>query len=104
MRCDRDDRDLALLWAVAPEYAASTGRAILNVCLENLRVRIVGVVDRIVFVRLEARVARVCLEEFNAFYDLLEESFLLRGLCLFGFLSIIERLPGRRFKRAEGVR
>jgi len=103
MRRDRDDRDLALLWAVTPENAIGTGCAILNICLENLRVRIVGVVDRIVFVRLEARVARVCLEEFNAFYDLFEEPFLLRGFCFLELLSIIERLPGCRFKLAEGV-
>ncbi len=70
MRCDGDDRDLALVWTVAPEDAVGAGCAVLNVCRENLRVRIVGILDRVVFVGLEARVARVCLEEFNALYDL----------------------------------
>ena len=53
---------------------------------------------------LETRMARVRLEEFNALYDLLEEPFLLRGLCLPGLLSALERLPGRRFKLVKGIR
>ena len=104
MRRNGDDRDLALLWTVAPEDAIGAGRAVLNVRLEDLRVRIVGVLDRVVFVCLEARVARVCLEEFNALYDLFEEPFLLRGLCLLGLLSVLERVLGRRFKLVKGVR
>src|ERR1700694_6261625 len=104
MRRDGDDRDLALLWAVAPEDAVGTGRAVLNVRLEDLHVRIVGVLDRVIFVCIEARVARVRLEEFNALYDLFEEPFLLRGLCFPGLLSVIERLPRRRFKLVEGIR
>src|SRR6185295_17875178 len=62
MRRDSDDCNLALLWAIAPEDAVGAGRAVLNVRLEDRRVRIVGVLDRVVFVCLEARVARVCLE------------------------------------------
>jgi len=104
MRRDGDHRDLALLWTVAPEDAAGAGRAVLNVRLEDLRVRIVGVLDRAVFVCLEARVARVCLEEFNALYDLFEEPLLLRCLCLLGLLPVLERLLGRRFKLVKGVR
>ena len=57
-----------------------------------------------VFVCLEARVARVCPQEFNALYDLLEEPFLLRDLCLPGPASVLERLAGRRFKFVEGFR
>ena len=101
---DRDDRDLALLWAVAPEDAVGTGRAVLNVRPEDLRVGIVGVLDRVIFVCIEARVARVSLEECNALYDLFEDPFLLRGLCLLGLLSVIERLLGRCFKLVEGIR
>jgi len=59
MRRDRDDRDLALFRAVAPEDAVGARRAVLNVCLENLQVGIVGILDRIIFVRIEARMARI---------------------------------------------
>ena len=61
MRRDGDDCNLALLWAIAPEDSVGTGRAILNVRLEDFRVRVVGVLDGVVFVCLEARVARICL-------------------------------------------
>src|SRR5450759_4871254 len=103
MRRNGDDRDLALLWTVAPEDAVGAGCAVLNVRLEDLHVGIVGVLDRVVFVCLEARVARVCLEEFKALYDLFKKPFLLRGLCLLGLLSALERLPGRRLKLVKGV-
>ena len=59
MRRDGDDCNLILLWAVAPEYAAGAGRAVLNVSLEDLRVTIVGILDRVIFVCLQTRVARV---------------------------------------------
>ena len=70
MRRDGDDCNLALLWAIAPEDSVGTGRAILNVRLEDFRVRVVGVLDRVVFMCLKARVARICLEKFNALYNL----------------------------------
>ncbi len=76
MRRDGDDRDLALLGAITPEDAVGARRAVLNVCLENLRVGIVGILNRIVFVRTESRVAGVVPEEFDAFYDLFEKPFL----------------------------
>src|SRR5487761_2560940 len=103
MRRNGDDRDLALVWTVAPEDAIGAGRAVLNVRLEDLHVGIVGVLDRVVFVCLEARVAGVCLEEFNALYDLFEEPFLLRCLCLLGLLSALERLLRRRLKLVKSV-
>ena len=77
MRRDGDDRNFVLLWAIAPEDTVGAGCAILNVRLKDLGVMIVRVLDRVVFVCLESRVARVCLEEFNALDDLFEEPFLL---------------------------
>jgi len=104
MRCDGDDSDLAFFRAVAPEDPVGARRAVLNVGLENLGVRIIRVLNRVVFVCLETRVARVSLEELNAFYDLLEQPFLLRGLCLPKPLSVLKRSSGRHFKLVEGVR
>ncbi len=92
VRRDCDNCNLARLWAIAPEDAVGTGRAVLNVRLEDFRVRIVGVLDRVIFVCVEARVARVCLEKFDALYNLFEEPFLLRGLCLLRLLPAVDRL------------
>lgn len=104
MRRDGNDCNVKFLWAVAPEYAVGVGCAVLNIGLEDLGVRIVGVLDRVVFVCLEARVARVCLEEFNALYDLLEEPFLLRGFGLPGLLAILKRFSGRLLEFMESLR
>ena len=68
MRCNRDEGDFTCTWAVAPENpiaAQGTRRSILYVTLKDLGAGIVGVFDGIVFVRCEARVARVGLEEIN---------------------------------------
>ncbi len=45
MQRDYDNRNFALLRAIAPEDAAGAGRAALNVRLEYLRLGIVGVLD-----------------------------------------------------------
>ena len=45
MQRDYDNRNFALLRAIAPEDAAGAGRAALNVRLEYLRPGIVGVLD-----------------------------------------------------------
>lgn len=79
MRRDGDDGDLALLGPVAPKNTVSAGRAVLNAGFEDFRIRIVGVLDGAVFVSIEARVARVCLQEANALHDLFEETLLRRG-------------------------
>jgi hypothetical protein len=50
MRRDGDDCNFALIRAIAPKDPVVTGRAVLNVRLEDLRVRIVGVLDQGKFV------------------------------------------------------
>jgi hypothetical protein len=59
MRRDGGHCNLTRLWAIAPEDAVGARRAVLNVRLESLRVGIVGVLDRVVFVGHEAWMARV---------------------------------------------
>ncbi len=104
MRRDGDEGGLAPLGAIAPEDAVGAGRAMLHVRVEDLRVRIVGVLNRVVFVCLKARVARVCLEKCHTPGHLFEEAFLFGRRGLLGLLSVLERLPGCRFKFVEGVR
>src|SRR3990172_1204707 len=104
MRGDGDDRDLAFFRTIAPEDTVGARRAVLNVSLEHLGLGIVGVLDRIVFMRIEPRVARVCQQEFNALDHLLEKTFLLRGLRLARLLPVPERLACRRFKLVENAR
>ena len=65
MQRDGNNRDLAGLWAVTPEYKVITERAILHVGLEDLRVCNVRVLDRVVFVCFQSRMTRVFLEQFN---------------------------------------
>ena len=104
MRRDCDNRDLILIRTVAPKDAISTGRAILNIGFKDFGGGIVRILDRIVFVRVQAGVARIVLQQFDAFQDLFEKTLLLRGLCFFRLLAVLKRLTRGSFKRLEGAR
>src|SRR2546427_6338084 len=62
---DRDDRDHALLGTVVPENTIRRRRTMLGVGLENLLAACAF--QARVLVRLEARVARVCLQQTERF-------------------------------------
>lgn len=104
MRRDGDNRDLILTRTVAPKDAISTGRGILNIGFKDFGGGIVRILDRIVFVSVQAGVARIVLQQFDAFQDLFEKTFLLRGLGFFRPLPVLKRLTRGRFKLLEGAR
>jgi len=72
MRRNGEDGDLVFAGAVAPENAIRAGGAILGVGFEDFLFGVVRVLDGVVFVGLEAGVAGIGGEKFNAFLDLLE--------------------------------
>lgn len=104
MRRDGDYRNLILIRSVAPKGAISTRRAILYIGFKDFGGGIVRILDRIVFVSVQTGVARIVLQQFDAFQDLFEKTFVLRGLCFFRPLPVLKRLTRSSFKRLEGAR
>ena len=104
MRRNRDDRQIAGVRTVAPEDAVRARRLVLHVCFKHFFLPVVWILDRIVFVRVQAGVARIVLQQFDAFQDLFEKTLLLRGLCFFRLLAVLKRLTRGSFKRLEGAR
>jgi len=101
--CNREDRDLISIGAVAPENPIGAGSAILCVCFEYFLILIVGMGQRMILVGFKARMARVSREKLDAFEDLFEEALGLGGFPFalamtrrgFGVShKIVERLAG----------
>ena len=98
---NRDDRYLVLIGPVAPENTVCARRAVLRIGLENLQIRIVGICDRVVFVRLKTRMAGIFLQKFDALHNLLEETFLPGSLGSLGLLPVLQRLLRGFLKRMK---
>src|SRR5664280_2162483 len=95
MRGDGQDGHLALLGSVAPEDAVRARSVVLGVSLEDLPLRIEGILERVVLVGVEAAVAGVGGELSDGLGHLLEQPLLLGGLrlllpldCLFAFARV----------------
>ncbi len=86
MRCDGDDRNLALSRTITPKNAICAGCAVLGIGFENRRAGIVGMFEGIVLMRVKTRMPGVIQEFLNAVVNLLEQALNLRSLLIFAFL------------------
>ena len=100
MRRDGDNSDLAHIWTVAREDAVGAGRAVLNVSLEDFRVRIVRILDRVVFV-LAPQVRRARRASVLKLPGEFRRRFQIRrGLCDVALACLVKSTP----HRCQGLR
>jgi len=69
-----DDGQLALLWAIAPEKSVRGRRMLLHVSLEDLSIRIIGMLEGVKDMRVQGWMPGISLEEAERLFDLLHQA------------------------------